>query len=37
LSETGVELTFLAYKSTAFAGGIVIPSAHIAKGWSSTP
>lgn len=31
-SESGVELTFLDYDSTAFAGGIVITSAHIAKG-----
>ncbi|WP_250549244.1 HelD family protein [Pseudonocardia sp. H11422] len=32
LSEAGVELTFLDYDSTAFAGGIVITSAHISKG-----
>jgi DNA helicase-2/ATP-dependent DNA helicase PcrA len=32
LSQAGVELTFLDYDSTAFAGGIVITSAHIAKG-----
>lgn len=32
LSEAGVELTFLDYDSTAFAGGVVITSAHIAKG-----
>ncbi|EKT79720.1 DNA helicase UvrD [Rhodococcus opacus M213] len=32
LSESGVELTFLDYDSTTFAGGIVITSAHIAKG-----
>ncbi|WP_228542281.1 UvrD-helicase domain-containing protein [Nocardia sp. XZ_19_369] len=32
LAQVGVELTFLDYDSTAFAGGIVITSAHIAKG-----
>ncbi|GAB3502156.1 DNA helicase-2/ATP-dependent DNA helicase PcrA [Amycolatopsis cihanbeyliensis] len=32
LSGAGVELTFLDYDSTAFTGGIVITSAHIAKG-----
>jgi DNA helicase-2/ATP-dependent DNA helicase PcrA len=32
LTEAGVELTFLDYDSTTFAGGIVITSAHIAKG-----
>lgn len=32
LAEAGVELTFLDYDSTAFAGGIVSTSAHIAKG-----
>lgn len=32
LSEAGVELTFLDYDSTAFAGGIVVTSAHISKG-----
>jgi DNA helicase-2/ATP-dependent DNA helicase PcrA len=32
LSHAGVELTFLDYDSTAFAGSIVITSAHIAKG-----
>ncbi|GAB2762136.1 3'-5' exonuclease [Salinifilum aidingensis] len=32
LAAAGVELTFLDYDSTAFAGGIVITSAHIAKG-----
>ncbi|PXY17053.1 hypothetical protein BA062_37915 [Prauserella flavalba] len=32
LSQAGVELTFLDYDSTAFAGGVVITSAHIAKG-----
>ncbi|MDX8140486.1 MULTISPECIES: HelD family protein [Lentzea] len=32
LSEDGVELTFIDYDSTAFAGGIIITSAHIAKG-----
>jgi DNA helicase-2/ATP-dependent DNA helicase PcrA len=32
LSEAGVELTFLDYASTAFASGVVITSAHIAKG-----
>ncbi|MDR7300062.1 HelD family protein [Haloactinomyces albus] len=32
LSEAGVEPTFLDYDSTAFAGGIVLTSAHIAKG-----
>ncbi len=32
LTEAGVELTFLDYDSIAFAGGIVITSAHIAKG-----
>ncbi len=32
LSEAGVELTFLDYDSTAFAAGIIITSAHIAKG-----
>lgn len=32
LSAAGVELTFLGYDSTAFAGGVVITSAHIAKG-----
>jgi DNA helicase-2/ATP-dependent DNA helicase PcrA len=32
LAEAGVELTFLDYDSTAFAGGTVITSAHIAKG-----
>ncbi|PRW64752.1 HelD family protein [Actinopolyspora mortivallis] len=32
LAEAGVELTLLDYDSTAFASGIVITSAHIAKG-----
>ncbi|TVS83068.1 AAA family ATPase [Mycobacterium helveticum] len=32
LSEAGVELTLLDYHSTAFVGGSVITSAHIAKG-----
>lgn len=32
LSAAGVELTCLDYESTAFAGGIVLTSAHIAKG-----
>jgi DNA helicase-2/ATP-dependent DNA helicase PcrA len=32
LTEAGVELTLLDYDSTAFVGGIVITSAHIAKG-----
>ncbi|MEV6712596.1 UvrD-helicase domain-containing protein [Lentzea sp. NPDC051208] len=32
LSEAGVELTFIDYDSTAFAGGIIITSAHISKG-----
>ncbi|WP_219632404.1 HelD family protein [Haloechinothrix aidingensis] len=32
LSEAGVEPTFLDYGSTAFAGGIVVTSAHISKG-----
>jgi len=32
LSEAGIELTFLDYDSTEFAGGIVITSAHISKG-----
>lgn len=32
LTESGVELTVLDYESTAFAGGIVVTSAHIAKG-----
>lgn len=32
VSEAGVELTLLDYDSTAFAGGIVITSAHISKG-----
>ncbi|GAB3506946.1 3'-5' exonuclease [Amycolatopsis cihanbeyliensis] len=32
LSGAGVELTFLDYDSTSFAGGIIITSAHIAKG-----
>lgn len=32
LAEAGVELTLLDYDSTAFAGGIVITSAHVSKG-----
>ncbi len=32
MSEAGVELTFLDYDSTTFAGGTVVTSAHIAKG-----
>ncbi|NYH79300.1 superfamily I DNA/RNA helicase [Actinopolyspora biskrensis] len=32
MSEAGVELTLLDYDSTAFAGGIVVTSAHISKG-----
>nr|WP_157405297.1 UvrD-helicase domain-containing protein [Actinopolyspora halophila] len=32
LSEAGVELTLLDYDSTAFAGGIVVTSAHVSKG-----
>ncbi|WP_233157269.1 MULTISPECIES: HelD family protein [Amycolatopsis] len=32
LSQAGAELALLDYDSTAFAGGIVITSAHIAKG-----
>jgi DNA helicase-2/ATP-dependent DNA helicase PcrA len=32
LSDAGVEVTFLDYDSTAFAGGIVVTSAHISKG-----
>ncbi|GAA5101709.1 HelD family protein [Haloechinothrix salitolerans] len=32
LSDAGVELTFLDYDSTAFAAGVIITSAHIAKG-----
>ncbi|WP_331461396.1 HelD family protein [Micromonospora tarapacensis] len=32
LSEAGVELTFLDYDSTEFAGGVIITTAHISKG-----
>lgn len=32
LSEAGVELALLDYDSEAFAGGVVITSAHISKG-----
>lgn len=32
LSDAGFESTFLDYDSTAFAGGVVVTSAHIAKG-----
>ncbi len=32
LSAAGVELTFLDYDSTAFSAGIIVTSAHIAKG-----
>ncbi|RAS64793.1 DNA helicase-2/ATP-dependent DNA helicase PcrA [Lentzea atacamensis] len=32
LSKAGVGLTFIDYDSTAFAGGVIITSAHISKG-----